>query len=445
MDTNKSVTANFVFDGYIIYASAGMGGTILPSGPTLVFAGATQVFSMAAAEWYVIAVVTVDGVSTGAVSSVTFANVVTNHTIGASFSPLLASRGTPLWWLAQYGWTNNFDVAESGDPDGDGVATWLEYLGGTNPTNPLSRSVYNTVPYEESFEALAGWGSGYTNVFGHMGWTSSKPEYDGSRITNLVYVFSATNLPLVSVTHTNVLRLNTQGAILTNSFGDGFDLGSSVAYVDVMAQFMTAERPPACYTIADTGIKGGVCANASSNLAVYHGVAASDGTLLSNTVEATTLPLNLTNWYRVTLTIDATTTNPAHSLAMFQVALNGVCVTNADAYTDGWKSQFEATGTLPPTDGAGTWFRLATTNNVTKKLKAVCFTGDGYLDDMVVSTVNPFGLGGTYLVIVTKNGNGVSSLGAGPYATAQVAAGVTTQIVYIADEWNRVFSWRPTV
>ena len=41
---------------------------------------------------------------------------------------------------------------------------------------------------------------------------------------------------------------------------------------------------------------------------------------------------------------------------------------------------------------------------------------------------------------MTKTGNGVSSLGAAPYATAQVAAGVTTQVVYIADEWHRVFS-----
>ena len=141
MNTNKSVTANFVFDGYIISASAGAGGTILPSGPTLVFAGATQVFSIASAEWYVIAGVTVDGVSTGVVSSVTFDNVATNHTIGASFSPLLASRETPLWWLAQYGWTNNFDAVELADQDGDGVATWLEYLAGTDPTNPISRSV----------------------------------------------------------------------------------------------------------------------------------------------------------------------------------------------------------------------------------------------------------------------------------------------------------------
>ena len=117
----------------------------------------------------------------------------------------------------------------------------------------------------------------------------------------------------------------------------------------------------------------------NSNLAVYHGVAASDGTLLSNTVEATTLSLDLTNWYRVTMTIDATTTNQAYSLAMFQVALNGVRVTNPAAYNDGWKSQFESTGVLPPPDVTGTWFRLATTNGVAKRLKAICFTGAGYL------------------------------------------------------------------
>jgi alpha-tubulin suppressor-like RCC1 family protein len=46
--------------------------------------------------------------------------------------------GTPVPWLIQYGFTPDFAVAETNDPDGDGIPTWEEYLAGTNPTNAAS-------------------------------------------------------------------------------------------------------------------------------------------------------------------------------------------------------------------------------------------------------------------------------------------------------------------
>ena len=45
----------------------------------------------------------------------------------------------PLWWLAQYGWTNDWDAAAEGDQDADGYATWQEWVTDTNPTNAQSR------------------------------------------------------------------------------------------------------------------------------------------------------------------------------------------------------------------------------------------------------------------------------------------------------------------
>ncbi|MEI7903220.1 MAG: hypothetical protein WCK89_23515, partial [bacterium] len=45
------------------------------------------------------------------------------------------NTGTPEWWLAQYGWTNNFEVAATSDADGDRHANWMEYVAGTDPTN----------------------------------------------------------------------------------------------------------------------------------------------------------------------------------------------------------------------------------------------------------------------------------------------------------------------
>ncbi len=86
---NVTVTANFAIDTYTIAASAGVGGSISPSGSVSVNHGADQAFTIAASAHYQIADVLVDGVSQGAISSYTFTNVTANgHTIAASFAPI---------------------------------------------------------------------------------------------------------------------------------------------------------------------------------------------------------------------------------------------------------------------------------------------------------------------------------------------------------------------
>ena len=47
-------------------------------------------------------------------------------------------HGTPLTWLRSYGFTNDFELAEEGDPDRDGLKTWEEFRAGTDPTNAAS-------------------------------------------------------------------------------------------------------------------------------------------------------------------------------------------------------------------------------------------------------------------------------------------------------------------
>ena len=373
-----------------ISASAGPGGTIAPSGSIVVPGGGTQTFASAAGAYYVLAGVQVDDVPVGATASYTFNHVITNHTIAASFTALLAPQGTPQWWLAQYGWTNNFAAAELADPDGDGVPTWMEYLAATNPANPLSRPDYNTAPYAESFENLAGWGGVYTNVFGRKGWSTSDPLSDQSRIVNLPCTLSPSNQPLPSATHTNVLRVDTQGAMLTNSFGTGLAMSGLMTYVDMAVQWNPGDVDLAPLTTTDTGVKCGVYANTSSNLMVYHGVADAGGRLLSNVTDATAVSIDPTNWYRLTITIDATASNAAGAPAMFRVKVNGVSITHAAAYADSWRPQFNASGVLPATSPSGTWFRLATTNAFALKLTSLNFQGTGYLDDLVVTNGDPW-------------------------------------------------------
>ena len=71
---------------FTITASAGSGGTIDPSGAVVVNCGSNQTFTINPDTCYHIADVLVDGGSVGAVTSYTFNNVTSDHTIEASFS-----------------------------------------------------------------------------------------------------------------------------------------------------------------------------------------------------------------------------------------------------------------------------------------------------------------------------------------------------------------------
>ncbi len=70
----------------VIAATAGAGGSITPSGAVSVLVGADQSFTITPDSGYHVSDVLVDGVSVGPVSSYTFTDVTTPHTIGATFA-----------------------------------------------------------------------------------------------------------------------------------------------------------------------------------------------------------------------------------------------------------------------------------------------------------------------------------------------------------------------
>ena len=86
MDANKTVTATFTLNTYVITPTAGANGSITPGTPQTVNYGSSQAFTIAANTGYHIADVGADGVSVGAVSVYTFTNVTANHTITAAFA-----------------------------------------------------------------------------------------------------------------------------------------------------------------------------------------------------------------------------------------------------------------------------------------------------------------------------------------------------------------------
>lgn len=88
ISSDHTITASFVpTAAYTITSSAGSGGSINPSGAVVVTEGSDQTFSITPAIGYKIMNVLADEVSAGQVSSYTFSNVTSNHTISAAFEP----------------------------------------------------------------------------------------------------------------------------------------------------------------------------------------------------------------------------------------------------------------------------------------------------------------------------------------------------------------------
>jgi len=118
-----------------LFATAGIHGSIAPSGVIRTNQGADIYFVIQPDAYYHVQNVLTNGSSVGAVTNFTWSNISAPGTVTVSFAATLAAHGTPHWWLAQWGWTNNFDAVESLDQDGDGLFTWEEYPPNTCPTN----------------------------------------------------------------------------------------------------------------------------------------------------------------------------------------------------------------------------------------------------------------------------------------------------------------------
>ena len=92
--TINAVSSQIPAGQQMILATAGPNGVITPSGQVFVSNGASQTFQIRPDAGYHVADVLVDGTSEGAISSRTFTNVVTSHTISATFQADTATTHT---------------------------------------------------------------------------------------------------------------------------------------------------------------------------------------------------------------------------------------------------------------------------------------------------------------------------------------------------------------
>ena len=81
VNSSHTISTSFAANSYTITASAGVGGSITPSGSVSVNHGRNGTFTITPSTGYVVSNVVVDGSSVGAVSSYTFSNVTSAHTI----------------------------------------------------------------------------------------------------------------------------------------------------------------------------------------------------------------------------------------------------------------------------------------------------------------------------------------------------------------------------
>jgi hypothetical protein len=103
-------------------------------------AGGSQSFAITPNQFFRVADVLVNQASMGAVTNLMLGPINSDAQVVAVFAPNLAASGTPHWWLHQQNptWSADYNTAESANPDGDPLATWQEFLAGTDPEDGQS-------------------------------------------------------------------------------------------------------------------------------------------------------------------------------------------------------------------------------------------------------------------------------------------------------------------
>ena len=125
---------------YTITATAGSNGTISPSGTLIVNQGGSQIFTITPNEGCHVADVQIDGMSVGAVTTFTFDNVTSNHTVEVTFaidnSPPIANAGLDQNVITGQAVTLN--GSKSYDPEGDMITfrwTFVQVPAGSSVTD----------------------------------------------------------------------------------------------------------------------------------------------------------------------------------------------------------------------------------------------------------------------------------------------------------------------
>ncbi|MFO7669151.1 MAG: T9SS type A sorting domain-containing protein [Bacteroidales bacterium] len=94
--TNHTISATFASRKYTVTASAGEGGEISPTGEITAVSGSDLTFAIRANEGYEVLNVRVDDESQGAITTYTFTNILSDHSIHATFQRVVRILGVNI-------------------------------------------------------------------------------------------------------------------------------------------------------------------------------------------------------------------------------------------------------------------------------------------------------------------------------------------------------------
>jgi YVTN family beta-propeller protein len=126
VSANHTITASFVKSSYTITASAGLGGSISPSGAVIAYYGDNATFTFTPNTGCTVASVTVDGTPVTVASSYTFYAVAGNHTVSVTFSPS-SSASLVQGWSVNPGYSGSSTKGYGGAPDSAGNYYFSKY------------------------------------------------------------------------------------------------------------------------------------------------------------------------------------------------------------------------------------------------------------------------------------------------------------------------------
>ena len=198
-----SITATLEVAEHTITATAGSHGAISPSGAVTVSDGGNKTFTITPNTGYQVADVKVDGVSKGSITSYTFTNVTSDHTIQATFevqtftiTPSVSGNGTITPSTAQtvqYGGSKTFYFA----PSTGGKFVKLEVDGTTQTLSQSGVYTFTNVTANHTIKAVFS-SSTVTVTFDPNGGTRTG---GGALVQTINYGESVTNPPIVTKTN----------------------------------------------------------------------------------------------------------------------------------------------------------------------------------------------------------------------------------------------------
>jgi hypothetical protein len=144
---------------WTVHATASANGSVFPAGDILVWNGSSVTVTVQPDAYYSVESLWVDGAQQAPASQFVFVDVTNNRSLGADFVETLATNGTPHWWLASYGHTNDWDAWALGDDDQDKMLNWAEFVAGTDPTNRSSVLVVSNLLGSASGRVVLSWPS----------------------------------------------------------------------------------------------------------------------------------------------------------------------------------------------------------------------------------------------------------------------------------------------